>query len=101
MCDFITHSSTIPFLDQFANSVICVLQSDILSSLMAMVTKEKSSDQNRKEDFCETAFRCVNANHRVTGFSALFSLPTQFYGNLQWDNFERNEAYGGNGNILR
>ena len=70
-------------------------------SLRAMVKKEKSSDENRKEDFCETAFRCVNANHRITGFSSVFSLPTQFSGNLQWDTSERNESYGYKGNILR
>ena len=58
-----------------------------------MVKKEITSDQNGKEAFCETAFRCVNATHRVTGLSSVFSLLTQFSGNLQWDTSERNEAY--------
>ena len=31
----------------------------------------------------------------------MFSLLTQFSGNLQWDTSERNEAYGYKGNILR
>ena len=66
-----------------------------------MVKKEISSDQNWKEAFWETAFRCVNATHRVTRFSSVFSLLTQFSGNLQWDTSERNEAYGDKLNILR
>ena len=71
------------------------------SALKAMVKKEISSDQNRKEDFWETAFWCVNATHRVTHFSSVFILQKQFSGNLQWDSCERNEAWGDKGNILR
>ena len=66
-----------------------------------MVKKELSSDQNWKEAFWETALRCVNATHRVTRFSSLFSLLTKFSGNPQWDTCERNEAWGDKGNILR
>ena len=55
------------------------------SSLRATVKKEMSSDQYCKEAFWETAVRCVNATHRVTRFSSVFSLPTQFSGNLQLD----------------
>ena len=66
-----------------------------------MVKNELFSDQNWKEAFCETAFRCVNAGHRVTRFSSVFSLLTQFSGNLQWDTCERNETFGDKGNILR
>ena len=65
------------------------------------VTEEISSDQNWKEAFWETAFRYVNATHRVTRYSSVFSLLTQFSGNLQWDTSERNEAYGDKENILR
>ena len=43
----------------------------------------------------------MNATHRVTLFSSVFSLLTQFSGNLQWDTSERKEAYGDKGNILR
>ena len=66
-----------------------------------MVKKEISSDENWKEPFWETALRCVNATHRVTPFSSVFSELTQFSGNLQWDTSECNEAYGDKGNILR
>ena len=71
------------------------------SSFWAMVKKEITSDQNWKEAFWETAFRCVNATHRVTRLSSVFSLLTQFSGHLQWDTSERNEAYGDKGSILR
>ena len=63
--------------------------------------KDISSDQNRKEAFCEIAFRCVNATHTVTRFSSVFNLLPQFSRNLQWDTCERNEACGDQGNILR
>ena len=66
-----------------------------------MVKQEITSDQNWKEAFRETAFRCVNATHRVTRLSSVFSLLTQFSGNLQWDTSERKEAYGNKGSILR
>ena len=65
-----------------------------------MVKKEISCDQNYKEAFRETAFRCVNATNKVTRLSSVFSLLTQFSGILQWDTSERNEAYGDKGNIL-
>ena len=42
----------------------------------------------------------MNATHRVTRVSSVFSLLTQFSGNLQWDTSERNEAFGDKGNIL-
>ena len=71
------------------------------SSLRAMVKKEITSYRKRKEAFWETAFRCVNATHRVTRFSSVFSLLTQFSGNLQLDTSERNEAYGDKGSILK
>ena len=71
------------------------------SSLWAMVIKEITSYQNWKEAFWETAFRCVNAKPRVTLLSSVFSLLTQFSGNLQWDSSERNEAYSDKGSILR
>ena len=66
-----------------------------------MVKKDISSDQNWKEAFWETAFRCVNATHRITRLSSVFSLLTQFSGHLQWDTSERNAAYGDKGSILR
>ena len=66
-----------------------------------MVKKEITSDQNWKEAFSETAFRCVRATHRVTHLSSVFGLLIQFSGNLQWDTSERNEAYGDKGSILR
>ena len=66
-----------------------------------MVKKEISWDQNWKEDFWGTAFRYVNTTHRVTCFSSVFSLLTQFSGNLQWDTCEHSEAYVDKGNILR
>ena len=65
-----------------------------------MVKKEISSDENWKAAFWETALRCVNSIHRVTLFSSVFSVLTQFSGNLHWDTSERNEAYGDKGNIL-
>ena len=37
----------------------------------------------------------------VTRLSSVFSLLTQFSGNLQWDTCERNEPCGDKGNILR
>ena len=49
----------------------------------------------------KTALRWVNAAHRVTRFSSVFSFLTQFSGNPQWDTSYRNEAYGDKGNILR
>ena len=66
-----------------------------------MVKKEISSDQNWKVALWKTAFRCVNATRRVTRLSSVFSLLTQFSGNLQWDTCEGNEACGDKGNILR
>ena len=71
------------------------------NALKAMVKKEITSDHNWKEAFWEPAFRCVNATHRVTRLSSVFSLLTQFSGNLQWDTCERNEACGDKRNILR
>ena len=71
------------------------------SSLWAMVKKEITSDQNWKKPSEKLHYRCVNATHRVTRLSSVFSLLTQFSGNLQWDTSERNEAYGDNGSILR
>ena len=70
------------------------------SSLKAMVKKEISSDENGKEAFRETALRCVNATHRVTPFSSVFSVLTEISVNLQWDTSECNETYGDKGNIL-
>ena len=100
MCDFITQSSTLPFLEQFANSAVF---SKVIfgSSLWAMVKKEITLDQNWKEAFWETAFRCVNATHTVTRLSSVFSLLTQFSLNLQWDTSEHNETNGDKGSILR
>ena len=66
-----------------------------------MVKKEISSDQNWKETFWETAFRCVNVTHRVTRFSSVFTLLTQFSGNLHWDTCERNETWCDKGSIFR
>ena len=66
-----------------------------------MVKKEITSHQNWKEAYWETAFRCVDATHSVTRLSSVFSLLTQFSGNLQWDTSERHEAYSDKGNILR
>ena len=43
----------------------------------------------------------MNATHRVTRFSSVISLLTQFSGNLELDTSYRNEAYGDKGNILR
>ena len=60
------------------------------SSLRAMVKKEISSDHNWKQAFWETAFRCVNATHRLTRLSSVFSLLTQFSENLQRDTSESN-----------
>ena len=71
------------------------------SSWSAVVEKEISSDENWKEAFWESAFRCVNSTTRVTRFSSVFSLLTQFSGNLQRDTCERNEACGDKENILR
>ena len=65
-----------------------------------MVKKEITSD-NWKEAFWETAFLCVHATHRVTRLYSVFSLLTQFSGNLQWDSSDRNEAYGDKGSIPR
>ena len=59
-----------------------------------MVKKDISSHNNEREAFGETALPCVNATHRVTRFSSVFSLLTQFSGNLQFDTSERSEAYG-------
>ena len=42
----------------------------------------------------------MNAAHRVTPFSTVFSVLTQFSGNLQWDTSERIEAHCDKGNIL-
>ena len=70
------------------------------SSLRAMMKNEISSDENGKEAFRETAFRCVNATHRVTPFPSVFIVITQFSGDLQWDTFERNEDYRDKGNIF-
>ena len=67
------------------------------SALKAVVKK----DQNWKQAFWETAFRGVNATHRVTRLYSVFSLLTQFSGNLQWDTSVRNEAHGDKGSILR
>ena len=78
MCDFITPISTLPFLAQFANTVVVDSAVIFRSSLRDMVKKEISSDHNWKEAFWETAFRCVNSTPRVTRFSSVFTLLTQF-----------------------
>ena len=79
----------------------CVLQNDIWELIKGYLKEEISSHENWKEAFRETALRCVNATHRVTPFSSVFSVLTQFSGNLQWDTSERLEAFGDKGNILR
>ena len=66
-----------------------------------MVEKEIFSDENFEEAFWETALQRVNATHRVTPFSSVFSVITLFSGNLPGDMSEDNEAYGDKGNILR
>ena len=66
-----------------------------------MVKKEIISDEKWKEGFWETALRRVNATHRVTPFSSVFSVITRFSENLQGDISERNEAYCDKGNIFR
>ena len=71
------------------------------SSLRTMAKKEISSYQNRKEAFCETAFRNVIEIHRITRFSSVFCLLTHFSGSLHLDTCERNEASGEKWNILR
>ena len=43
----------------------------------------------------------MNATHRVTRFSSVISLFTQFSGNLQLDTSYRNEPYSDKGNIHR
>ena len=43
----------------------------------------------------------MKATQRVTRFSSVFTLLTQFCGNLQWDTSERSKACGDKGNILR
>ena len=96
-----SQSSTVPFLEQFANSVILCSAKWYFGAHWGLWWKKKSSDYNWKEAFWETAFRCVNATHRVTRLSSVFSLLTQFSGNLQWDSSERNEASGDKGSILR
>ena len=62
------------------------------SSLRSKEKKEISSNQNLKEAFCEIALPCLNATHRVTGFSSVISLLTQFSGYLQRDTSKRNEV---------
>ena len=101
MCDFITQSSNFRFLEQFANSVILCSAVIFGSSLRSMVKNEISSDTNWEKAFWETAFRCVNATLRLTRFSSVFTLLTQFSRNLQWDTSECNEACGDKGNALR
>ena len=44
---------------------------------------------------------CVNATHRVTRFSSVISLLTQFSGNLQLDTSSRNVPDSDKGNIHR
>ena len=70
------------------------------SSLWALVKKEITSDQTWKEAFWKTEFWCVNATHRITRLSSVFSLLTQFSGNLQRDTSERIEAYADKVNII-
>ena len=102
MCEFITQISTLPFLKPIAYSVILCSAKWYLGAHWGLSRKKEiSSDQNWKEAFGKTAFRCVNATHRVTCFSSVMSLLTQFSANLQWDTSERNEAYGDKGNVLR
>ena len=79
----------------------CVLQSDIWELNEGYGKKGNILRSKLEKAFRETAFRCVNATHRVTRFSLVFSFLTQFSGDLQWDTSERSEAYGDKGNILR
>ena len=64
-----------------------------------MVKKEISSDKNWKEAFWENKLRYMNATHRVTRFSSVVNVLTQFSRNLQWDTICHNEAFGDKGNI--
>ena len=66
-----------------------------------MVQKEMSSDKKWKEVLWENAPRCVNAKQRVTSFSSVISLLTQFSWNRQWETSYLYEPYGDKGNILR
>ena len=81
--------------------LFCVLQSDIWEHTEGFGIKGNILRSNLEKAFWETAFRCVNATHRVTRFSSVFNLLKYFSGNLQWDSSERNEAYSDKGNILR
>ena len=91
----------IPSWNSLLTLLSCILQSDIWELIVGYGEKEITTDQNSKEAFWETALRYVNATHRVTPFSSVFSVLRQFSGNLQWDTSEPNEAYGEKGNILR
>ena len=79
----------------------CVLQSDICELIEGYGEKVHILRSKLEEAFWETALRCVNATHTITRVSLVFSLLTQFSGNLQWDSSEPNEAYCDKGNILR
>ena len=97
------HTDFNPSLPGTVCSLCCVGFSKVIygSSLGSMLKKEISSAEKWKKTVWETELRCVNATHRVTPFSSVFSWLTQFSGNLQWDTSERNEAYVDKGNILR
>ena len=52
MCDFTTQSSILPFLEQFANTVVAALQSDIWGPIVAHGEK-RSIPTRTREDISE------------------------------------------------
>ena len=101
MCDFITQNSTLPFLEQFTNTVVLDSAKRYLDLIEGKGENGNILRLKLERAFWEIALPCVNATHRVTRFFSVFGLLSQFSGNLQWDTSEPNEAYGDKGNILR
>ena len=101
MCDFITQSSTLPFLEEFANSVILGVAKWYLEAHWGLWWKTKYPHMRIGKKPSEKLHFDVWMQLRFTRFSSVFSFLKHFSENLQWDTSERNEAYGDKGNILR
>ena len=87
LSDVLLHHGVPPFpsWNRLLTLLSWILQSEIWELIEGYGEKGNLSDKNWKEAFWENVLRCMNATHRVTRFSSVISLLTQFSWNLQWD----------------
>ena len=101
MCDFITQSPTLAFLESLLTLLSCVLQSNIWELIEGY--GEIGNIFRRKPEWSLLRICISMCECNSQSYTFLFSvqLLTHFSGNLQWDTSERNEPCCDKGDILR